>query len=168
MIDANNANPVSKLLYGNENGDWVLSDAVLDEATFAQYVLDTDGNSYNTELFDFKSIANADSKKVLNFSYKSSSYEGRVIQIQPTAGFTIECGQKIAYITVTYCTNSSTDNYSRGLIKVGGEEVVGTQQGEGSVYQYTVNANSVTIMCNSSSSSLFLYSVEIVYETPAA
>ena len=168
MIDANNANPVSKLLYGNENGEWLLSDAVLDEATFAQYVLDTEGNPYNTELFDFKSIANADSKKVLNFSYKSSSYDGRVMQIQPTAGFTIECEQKIAYITVTYCTNSSTDNYSRGLIKVGGEEVVGTQQGEGSVYQYTVNANSVTILCNSSSSSLFLYSVEIVYETPAA
>ena len=166
-IDANNANPTSKLLYGNANGEWVLSSNVIDEATFSQYVCDTAGNPYDTALFDIKAIANAETGKVLNFSYKSSSYDQRVIQIQPTAGITIECGQKIAYIVVTYATNSSVDNYPRGLIKVNDTEVTGTQQGEGSVYQYTVNANSVTIMSNEASatgSSLFLYSIEIVYE----
>ena len=166
-IDANNANPTSKLLYGNANGEWVLSSNVIDESTFAQYVCDTAGNPYDTALFDFKAIANADTGKVLNFSYKSSSYDNRVIQIQPTAGITIECQEKIAYIVVTYATNSSVDNYPRGLIKVNDTEVTGTQQGEGSVYQYTVNANSVTIMSNEASatgSSLFLYSIEIVYE----
>jgi hypothetical protein len=166
-IDANNANPTSKLLYGNEKGEWVLSSNVIDEATFAQYVCDTAGNPYDTALFDFKAIANAETGKVLNFSYSSKSYENRVIQIQPTAGITIECQQKIAYIVVTYATNNSVDNYPRGLIKVNDAEVTGTQQGEGSVYQYTVNANSVTIMSNATSTtgdSVFLYSIEIVYE----
>lgn len=167
VIDANNANPTSKLLYGNANGEWLLSSNVIDEATFAQYVKYTDGTSYDTALFDFTPIANSDTGKVLNFSYKSNSYENRVMQIQPTAGITIDCQQKIAYIVVTYATNNSVDNSTRGLIKVNGEEVIGIQQGEGSVYQYAVNANSVTVMSNETAldgSSLFLYSIEIVYE----
>ena len=167
VIDANNADPVSKLLYGNANGEWLVSSNVIDETTFAQYVKYTDGTTYDTALFDFTPIANSDTGKVLNFSYKSSSYENRVIQIQPTAGITIDCQQKIAYIVVTYATNDSVDNSTRGLIKVNGEEVIGVQQGEGSVYQYAINSNSVTIMSNEtavSGSSLFLYSIEIVYE----
>ena len=169
-IDANNPNGKSKLFYGNENGEWLLSSAVVSEEDLAGYIRDTEGNSYDTALFDFKAIANAETGKVLNFSYKSSYYDLKVIQIQPTAGLTIECEEKIAYIVVTYATNNSTDNSTRGLIKVGGESVNGTELSHG-VHQYTVNANSVTVMSNATSTSgdsVFIYSIEIVYETPAA
>ena len=169
-IDANNPNGKSKLFYGNENGEWLLSSAVVSEEDLAGYIRDTEGNSYDTALFDFKAIANADSGKVLNFSYKSTYYDLKVIQIQPTAGLTIECQEKIAYIVVTYATNNSTDNSTRGLVKVGGEAVNGTELSHG-VHQYTVNSNSVTVMSNATSTggdSVFIYSIEIVYEAPAA
>ena len=88
------------------------------------------------------------------------------MQIQPTAGITIECTQKIAYVIITYATNDSTDNSTRGLVKVGDEVVTGTENARG-VHQYTVNANSVTIMSNETNvegDSVFIYSIEIVYE----
>lgn len=165
-IDANHENSTSKLLYGNENGEWVLSDAVIDEQTFAELVKDSQGNSYNTDLFDFKCIPNAESKKVLNFSYPSTSYDNNVIQIQPSAGIIIECEQKISKVVITYATNSSVNNSTRGLVKAGDTEVTGSLV-ENATYEYVINANSVTIQCNTSSSSLFLYSIDIIYEVPA-
>ena len=166
-ITANYTNPTSKLLYANENGEWVVSDSVIDETALSKYACDSTGAAYNTELFDIKPIANASTGKVLNFSYKGTAYEQRVTQIQPTAGIIIECEQKIAKVVITYATNSSVDNSTRGLIKAGDTEVTGTQV-EGATYEYTINGNVVTIQCNSSKDSLFIYSIDIVYEAPAA
>ena len=168
-INASNPNYKSKLLYGNANGEWLSkkdATTAYTEEEMTAYIKDTDGNSYNTELFDIKAIANADTGKVINFSYSSSYYTERVMQIQPTAGITIECTQKIAYVIITYATNDSTDNSTRGLVKVGEEVVTGTENSHG-VHQYTVNANTVTIMSNETDlggDSVFIYSIEIVYE----
>ena len=169
-IAANHADPKSKLLYADAEGNWFTGsklETAINEEDFSSYVKDAEGNKYNTVLFDIKAIANSETNKVLNFSYESSSYENRVIQIQPTAGIVIECEQKIAKVVITYATNSSVDNSTRGLIKAGETEVTGSLV-EGATYEYVINGNSVTIQCNSSSSSLFLYSIDIVYEAPEA
>ena len=169
-IAANHADPTGKLLYADAEGNWYTGsklETAINEEDFSSYVKDAEGNKYNTVLFDIKPIANSETNKVLNFSYESSSYENRVIQIQPTAGIVIECEQKIVKVVVTYATNSSVNNSTRGLIKAGETEVTGSLV-EGATYEYVINGNSVTIQCNSSSSSLFLYSIDIVYEAPEA
>lgn len=162
------------LWYNSETGAWTSGTNGTTSQNY-DYVIDrvregsTSSNAkIDKELFELTAVAAPSNKgKWANFSGDSDTYAGNEICLfgksGETSSMTFTCTEQIYSVRIVYVNKEHATE--RSAVYAGEEAVKGIAVTD-TIVTYKINANSFTIE-NVGESYLYIYSIEIVYATPA-